>query len=178
MANPLFFFFGLLRDPDILETVIGRSITHLLMKPAGLPGFRLYRMRNESFPLLVEESGAIVTGVAVEGLSPLDRERIVFFESVEYDLRPMTIRLIEGNQTEARVFKGNERSDHLPESWSFETWQETSKTQDLREARLWMSLFSLLPLPEADAFWDTAIDSGQDLEQAICELKAKFESGR
>ena len=57
-----FFFFGLLRDAEVLELVTGRPWTTERFTGARLGGARLVRLRGETFPMLVPAIGAWVQG--------------------------------------------------------------------------------------------------------------------
>ena len=98
-----FFFFGSLRDHDVLEVVIGRSFPHRAFPAAQLPAHRLERMAKETFPLLVAAPGSRAPGVVVEGLEAADIERIHFFESVEYEPRLHTVELAAGGTLDCQM---------------------------------------------------------------------------
>ncbi len=63
------FFFGLLRDSDVLELVTGRPWAADRFTGAWLAGARLIHLRGETFPMLVAAPGGRVSGVVVEGLA-------------------------------------------------------------------------------------------------------------
>ena len=62
-----FFFFGLLRDADVLELVTGRPWTADRFTGARLADARLVRLRGETFPMLVAAPDVWVPGVLVAG---------------------------------------------------------------------------------------------------------------
>jgi hypothetical protein len=152
-----FFFFGLLRDRDILETVLGRPVAADGFALARLAGYRLARLRGDSFPLLLSAPGASVEGVVVEGLAGRDIERIAFYESIEYEPRAVEVTLAGEGAVEARVFVGSPAAAHDGEDWRFEDWRARHKADDLLEAELWMTLHGHLGIAEADRLWDQAM---------------------
>ena len=164
-----FFFFGLLCDLEVLNLVAGRSGPGHPFPPGRLPGYRLVRMRNETFPMLVAAPGAHVPGVIVDGLGEAELDRIMFFESVEYEPKAMEIECA-GGTLEAMAFATTARAvaDHEP--WTFETWQRRFKAQDLYEARLWMSFHGVVDVAEADRLWDQARAAGRPLEELVAEV--------
>ncbi len=48
-----YFFFGTMRDRDVLELVVGRPVTDADTEAAALPGYRLARAIDDSYPALV-----------------------------------------------------------------------------------------------------------------------------
>ena len=52
--GPTLFFFGTLRDEDVLRIVLGSGFDHTVMQPGHLIGNRLELVQEEDFPMLVE----------------------------------------------------------------------------------------------------------------------------
>ena len=167
-----FFFFGLLRDADVLELVTGRPWTADRFTGARLAGVRLVRLRDETFPMLVATPGVGVPGVLVEGLTEADLDRIRFFESVEYRPATVEVELPGGEWVEARAFATTLRAVHDEGPWSFEDWSLYDKTRALHEAELWMALHGHLSVEEADRRWDAALAAGQAIEDMVREVRA------
>ena len=168
-----FFFYGLLSDVETLDIVLGRPAPEGPWLPARLADRRLVRLRGDSYPLLVAAPGETVPGFVVEGLGPEDRNRIGFYESVEY--APQTVRVTLGNGTplEALAFSTGERAVIDPTPWSFEEWRRHHKARDLREAELWMSLYGHLDIETADRLWDRALESGESLESLVTRITGR-----
>ena len=166
-----FFFFGLLRDAEVLGLVTGRPWAADRFTGARLAGVRLVRLRGETFPMLVAAPGVWAPGVLVEGLTESDLDRIGFFESVEY--RPSTVKVEPqgGERVEARAFATTLRAVHNEEPWSFEIWRLRDKARALHEAELWMALYGHLSVEEADRRWDAALAAGQTIEDLVCEVR-------
>jgi hypothetical protein len=164
-----FFFFGLLSDLDILELVIDRPAPGKPFPPARLADHRLVRMWRETFPMLVPASGVHVPGVIVDDLSEADVERILFFESVEYEPTPIAV-LSEGGRVDAHAFATTARAVADQEPWTFEDWRRRFKAHDLRAARVWMALYGHLDVAEADRLWDEAVAAGRPFEDVVDEI--------
>jgi hypothetical protein len=165
-----FFFFGLLRDMDMLELVIDRRPPAQAIPRARLGDARLVRLREETFPMLVRSPGEWVPGVIVEGLTGADVERIHFFESVEYEPCAVEVELLEGGRAEALAFAATTRVGHDDVAWRFEDWVARHKARDLREAELWMAFFGHLEIAEADRRWDEALAAGRSIEDLVREV--------
>ncbi len=165
-----FFFFGLLRDMDMLELVIDLRPPAQAFSRARLRDARLVRLRDETSPTVVPSPGAWVPGVTVEGLTEADVERIHFFESVEYEPRAVEVELLEGGRTEALAFAATACMAHDDVEWRFEDWVARHKARDLREAELWMAFFGHLEIGEADRRWDEALAAGRSIEALIREV--------
>ncbi len=166
-----FFFFGLLRDADVIERVTGRPWTADRFTGARLAGARLVSLRGETFPMLVAAPGVWVPGVLVEGLTESDLDRIGFFESVEYRPATVEVELRAGGRVAARAFAATLRAVHHEEPWSFEIWRRRDKARALRETELWMALFGHLSAEEADRRWDAALAAGQTIEDLVREVR-------
>lgn len=164
-----FFFFGLLSDLDILELVIDRPAPGQPFPPARLADHRLVHMRRETFPMLVRAPGAQVPGVIVDGLSEADVDRILFFESVEYEPAPIAVRS-EGRRVDAHAFATTARAVTDQEPWTFEDWRRRFKAHDLRATRVWMALYGHLDVVEADRLWDEAVAAGRPFEDVVDEV--------
>ncbi len=174
-----FFFFGLLSDPELLDLVLDRPLPGHPFPAARLDGHRLVRVRRETFPMLVPAPGRQVPGIMVDGLSDADVRRITFFESVEYEPRPLAVDFA-GAQVEALAFATTARAVPDQEPWTVEDWQVRFKAHDLREARLWMSFYGVVDVVEADRLWEAARASGrpfEDLVTEVCGLPRRARSG-
>ncbi len=166
-----FFFFGLLRDSDVLELVTGRPWAADRFTGARLADARLVHLRDETFPMLVAAPGVWVPGVLVEGLAESDLDRIGFFESVEYQPSTVEVELQGGGGIEARAFAATARAAPHEEPWSFENWSLHHKARALRETELWMALHGHLSAEEADRRWDAARAAGQTIEDMVREVR-------
>ncbi len=174
-----FFFFGLLSDPEILNLVAGRPVPGDPFPPARLLGHRLVHMRRETFPVLVAAPGRQVPGVLVDGLTEADVGRILFFESVEYEPRPVAVDY-NSDTLEALAFATTAHALPDQEPWTFEDWRTRFKAHDLREAELWMSLHGIVDVAEADRLWEEARAAKRpftDLVAEVCGAAPRKETG-
>jgi len=166
-----FFFFGTLRDFDVLELVVDRPAHELAISEAYLPAHRTVRLRRDPFPILIAEPDSRAEGIVVEGLTSADLDRIHFFESVEYRASEVTpILSHSGERVSAQVFAGSGRAFHDNEPWHIDDWRRRHKMTMLRESRLWMALYGHLDLAEADRLWDKALAEGRPLEEMVTEI--------
>ena len=173
-----FFFFGSLRDGQILEVVIGRPLPQRALPAASLPGYRLERMARETFPLLVEAVDEVAPGVVVEGLLEADIARIHFFESIEYEPQTHTVDLAAGGRRACQIFAATAAGGRTGEAWRYEDWRPRHQARELREARLWMAFYGLLSPAEADRLWDQAVAEGRPLEDLVTEITGQIRPRR
>ncbi len=171
-----FFFFGSLRDHDMLEAVIGRTFPRRPFPSAHLYDHRLERMAKATFPLLVAAPAARAPGVVVEGLEAADIERIHFFESVEYEPRLETVELTGGGALDCHLFAATAVAGATGEPWHYEDWAARHKAEELREARLWMAFHGRVTAEEADRLWDEAVAAGRAVEDLVAELTGLSEA--
>lgn len=119
-----FFFYGTLRDPDVLGPVIGRNPP---MQPAILPGWRAVRRRGRHYPILIEAAGASAEGVTVEGLREAEAARLDKYEGAEY----VTAELVVAGAP-ARVYLPAPGVPHDGEDWTLERWRREHKAAILK----------------------------------------------
>jgi len=165
-----FFFFGLLRDRDVLELVIDRPLPVQAFRRARLGDACLVRLHDETSPMMVRNPGAWVPGVIVGGLAGADLERIHFFESLEYEPCTVAVEPLDGGRVEALAFAATAGATHDDEEWRFEDWVARHKARDLRETELWMAFFGHLEIAEADRRWDEALAAGRSIEDLVREV--------
>jgi hypothetical protein len=146
------FFFGSLRDQDLLAVVLGRSIDDLIFTEATLLGFERRRARDEAFPIIVPHPGGRVDGVVVDGLTAADLDRIQFYESDDYELRPFAVETPAG-RVEAQVFLPTEALEDEGVTWDFEVWLEEEKPMCLFLAEELMSYYGVLTPEQYEALW-------------------------
>jgi hypothetical protein len=168
-----FFFFGLLRDREVLELVLGRPVSGWPLPCARLPDHRLVRLRGDNFPLLVAAPGGSVEGILVEGLGREELARLHFFESVEYAPRAVRVQDSSGAWLDAQVFGATGRAAADGADWRFEDWLARHKARDLHETALWLALYGHLEPAEADRRWDEARAEGRALEELVREVSGK-----
>lgn len=116
---PDFFFYGTLRHPPLLETVLGRRVA---TEPARLPGHEVRAVAGETFPILCAGPGH-AEGVLARGLTEADVLRLDFYEGgFSYCLHE--IELVAGGvRGLASVFVAP--PDYVAAGpWDFAAWQE------------------------------------------------------
>jgi hypothetical protein len=90
-VTPTLFAYGTLREPLILEGVLGHPLDSLELRAATAPGFRTVFYPGRIYPALVEAAGEIAEGLSVGGLSPADLAILDLFEGNEYERRAIMI---------------------------------------------------------------------------------------
>ncbi|MCZ4280586.1 gamma-glutamylcyclotransferase [Kiloniella laminariae] len=153
MQGQRLFFFGSLMDPDVLEIVTGRAIDQTHLKPGTLEGYRCEREVKESYPVLVPCPGGKATVLIAEGLSETEIDRILFYETGEYDLVPFTVDDGTG-KLEAQGFATGEGIKTSGDTWRLNVWQATEKSDFLPLASAFMAAYGKMSIPEALKYWD------------------------
>lgn len=162
-----YFFFGSLVDRDILEAVIGRPPPGYPFAAATLRDYRCMKVIGETFPVLLKSPGGSAPGALVEGLNDHDIDRILFFESDEYEAVPLSVDRADGRCLTAHVFLKTDKLVTVEEAWRFEDWLAHHKDDYLRETRLWMALYGYVDYREADRLWDEAVAAGRPLQDLV-----------
>ncbi len=152
------FFFGTLRDTDLLEAVLGGPADRLERVEARLPDVSIQRAADYDFPLLVSSPGGEADGILVSGLSPDDIDRIRFFEDYEYELRPTAV-LVEGEARAAYVFSATSDLPSSGEPWTLAGWTSAAKTLMLAVTRELMAThYGRIDPADVDAVWHAIYD--------------------
>ncbi|RKF17262.1 NUDIX domain-containing protein [Roseovarius spongiae] len=87
------FFYGTLRDPELLRIVIGTDPDDMRITPAVLPDHAVDWARGQSFPTLTPQAGAQAEGLLATDLSEAEVARFDFYEgSFGYRLRAVEVR--------------------------------------------------------------------------------------
>ncbi|WP_085904268.1 gamma-glutamylcyclotransferase family protein [Kiloniella majae] len=150
------FFFGSLMDQDVLEIVLGRSVDMQNFKQGFLMGYQCEREAKESYPVLIPSPGKQADVLIAETLSLKDIDRILFYETGEYDL----VRFIlQENETEitALGFATGEGIASSGQRWHLHVWQKKDKAAFLPLAKRFMEAYGKITLPEALLFWDELV---------------------
>ncbi|RPB03534.1 hypothetical protein L873DRAFT_1670109 [Choiromyces venosus 120613-1] len=99
----------------------------LRVRPALLPSYCRYHVKNVDYPGIVPEAGKSVRGTCVEGLTEMDIWRLDIFEGTEYTRKVVQIKILdkEGNETgeekEATTYEWVAGEDELEdEEWDFQ----------------------------------------------------------
>lgn len=131
-GDPPMFFYGSLRDLDLLAQVAGERPAAL--RPALVRGRRVVAAPGESFPVLTPAADAAAEGVLVDGLSDAALRRILAYEGEGYRLKPIEVDC-DGARVAARCFAPGAafeaRIAALPATtpeWSFDRWRAEEKT--------------------------------------------------
>ena len=149
-----YFFCGTMRDRDVLELVVGRRVADPDMEPAALPGYRLARAIDESYPALLPHAGCRIDGVLVHRLSAAEVERILWFEGREYASRSVEVVLRDGAHAPASIFVPTEVLEFAEDEWEFDHWRGTEKDLLMTLVRGHMKLLGRATQDEAIRVWD------------------------
>jgi len=73
----------------------------LRVRPALLPSYCRYHVKNADYPGVVPEDGKSVRGTCVEGLTRMDIWRLDTFEGIEYARKMVRVKILDkkGNET-------------------------------------------------------------------------------
>lgn len=146
------FFYGSLRDPELIEIVLGRPLAPGETRPARAPGHATRRLVDEAYPVLVRARGATAPGLLLAAPDPDGLARLTFFEEAEYGLAPLTVETEDG-PVEAVHFRGTEKPVVSDAAWDFARWQEQDRAVAVEAARELMDHYGRLPVEEIDTIW-------------------------
>jgi hypothetical protein len=118
------FFYGTLRDPLILRTVLGRRVPARSIAAAWMGGCGLRTARGETFPVAVPAIAGRIAGIVVSGLGGRDLARLQRFEGGDFRLARGLVA-IEPLETPQPVlwFQPRPCLKASPARWRFEHWR-------------------------------------------------------
>ena len=120
------FFYGTLRHLPLLERVLGRPASSLSLAAASLRDHSVRAVQGQDFPMIQTEQGCRAEGILVCELTPVEIERLAFYEGgFDYDLQPFTVDLEDGSQAEAQVFFLSPGISTPGDFWSLQNWIDT-----------------------------------------------------
>ena len=151
-TTPLFFF-GSLMDKEVLEIVLGRPMDTDLLKTGTLRGYRCEREAKESYPILIPCPGGEAKVLLADSLGQEDIQRILFYETGEYDLVPFTITS-DSKQVTALGFATGENIHTSGETWQLEAWQNKDKQAFRPMASKFMEGYGKMSILQALEYWD------------------------
>ena len=146
------FFYGSLRDREMLELVLGRSLPSSCLEPAAAEDRAALRLVDEDYPVLVPAEGRRAEGVLLHGATEADLARIRFFEEEEYELAPITVRTDRGI-VEAQHLGGTEKPQASEVSWDFDAWCRSDRPAAIEATREYMAHYGRLSAAELDSIW-------------------------
>ncbi len=152
--TPLFLY-GTMLDMEILELVLGRSVSAGELMAARLEGFRRVKVPDESYPVLVAANESGIGGAVISKLSASDWDRVIFFENVEYEHRECVVQLDDGTELIAVFYSDGVMVPGADDEWTLEWWQEVHKPHLMPAICEYMTLFGKASFEEADAAWET-----------------------
>lgn len=172
------FFFGSLMDKELVRLVLDREIGDLHFTSAELLGYERRRAKNESFPIIVPTPGGRVEGVLVEGLTAADVERIRWYESDDYALRPCLVG-IEERRHEAHVFLATESLEPEATGWDFDHWARTEKPMCIALATEIMAQYGQIGPDELVRRWPEmkARAAARFFGEPVVELRTRRRAG-
>ncbi|MEM6623068.1 MAG: gamma-glutamylcyclotransferase [Pseudomonadota bacterium] len=146
------FFFGSLRDRELLEVVLGRPVSSEDRRGAVALGYQARTLAAEAYPHLAPTPGNRADGIVVSNLTAADLDRLIYFEEAEYGLAPIDVQTDAG-VVSAQYFQATAKAVPTDDVWDFDAWTRTERDTALAAAEELMSHKGLVPLEEMDSIW-------------------------
>ena len=174
---PALFAYGTLTSTEVMCALTGANVAASAIS-AVLENHRLCKLRNRSYPTVVEAAGSEVVGLVYQCLDGLAWRTIDAYEGVEYVLVDATVRTLTGEIIKVKIFKLRDSfltsNLLLDEEWEFDVWQRNyldkaiSDCVEFREEVAAVRKRELLRgLAEAKFDEDTMLTIGGDEEQDV-----------
>lgn len=158
VSHPIFIY-GTLLDNDILDLVLGRTVSKEQRFAATLLGYEKFTYPGDSFPILQTRLGAQAEGAVLFDLTSEDIDRMHFYEGDEYGFTEVEVVLEDGRLCRAFYNKASDEHIISNELWQLNQWQQTHKATFLDYTARYMALYGKMSVDEADAVWRAMVDS-------------------
>lgn len=136
------FFYGTLCHGPLLQAVLGRLPD---TRPARLPGFALFWVEGEDFPVVEAAPGAVAEGLLAEGLTEADQARLDFyFGWSSGGAREMAVD-VDGAEVTARVSLARAGRWRTGAPWRLADWQARFGDLAVATAEDIMALYGQAP---------------------------------
>ncbi|MEO0426978.1 MAG: NUDIX domain-containing protein [Pseudomonadota bacterium] len=165
------FFFGTLRDPELLEVVLGRSLRAGELRPARAWGVVAWQVADEAYPMLREEDGGIAEGALFFPAAEDEIEALRFYEEEEYELFPITV-VAERSPFDARYFGATEKLLPGTAAWCFESWRREERGVAIAAAEELMLLRGRVPMERIDDYWPAIMNRARQRARAAASEPA------
>ncbi|MEM9045914.1 MAG: NUDIX domain-containing protein [Pseudomonadota bacterium] len=146
------FFYGSLRDHELLEIVLDRPVAAGEVICATAADHTTCRLVTDAYPILVPLPGGHAEGSVLLAPTDLDVDRMIYFEEAEYGLVDISVHTGEG-PIEALYFRGTDKQPPTELAWDYGAWQEHDRAAALHAAREYMSYYGKLTINEVDTLW-------------------------
>ncbi len=121
-------FYGTLRDPDVLASVLGFPLTVQKASEHTLQGFHCERIDGEAYPLLRTDPHRSTVFDLYHDVSEDIWRKLVEYESEDYSY--VTLDICNKSY---RVFIAKDYIQSTGETWTLEDFQNRYKTSFLKE---------------------------------------------
>jgi hypothetical protein len=131
-----FFFYGTLRDRDLLSLVLGRPVARDALKPAMLRDWRCRPARGKTYPIVVRERGAVTEGDVIDGVSANERRRLAIHEGEGFDPIRAFATIGGGTPLGVMLFAPSSKAPPaLDGDWSLDEWRLRHKARAMETVR-------------------------------------------
>jgi gamma-glutamylcyclotransferase (GGCT)/AIG2-like uncharacterized protein YtfP len=129
-AKPLFVY-GTLRDPDIMDALLGRPVRS---QQASAPGFRSVHHPHRTYPALIPSADGKAPGLLLRLLTPAELAILDTFEGDEYRRATIAVSTPAG-LVDADVYLPIAAIPPDAAPWTLEQWTQEHKAAMLDEER-------------------------------------------
>jgi hypothetical protein len=126
------FAYGTLRDPDVLEGVLGHIVPPNRLRPATARGYAVVFFPGRTYPAIRRDENATAAGTLIDNVSEAEWLCLDTFEGDVYRRTPIDI-VVDGRPVTADAYLPAIDIGPTP-PWRLEDWQARSKAGFLSPA--------------------------------------------
>lgn len=142
------FFYGTLCDRGLLSIVLGDDQSKVMISDAVLDDHAVYWVKDQSYPIIVHETGARTRGLLVQGLSERHVARLDFYEGgFGYELRDFRVSTDAG-MSDCQMYWPDDPKLVCGDPWDLALWRDRFGETIRLAAHETMSYFGTLTTHE------------------------------
>lgn len=124
------FVYGTLLAPEIVHAVVGRVPAS---QPAALHGYARYTVKQQVYPGVIEQEGAVIEGAIYRGMHPDEWRRLDEYEGTLYVRRAVEVSVGPGSgnptvRTQCYVVPRESASALSTEPWDLQRFMREHST--------------------------------------------------
>jgi len=142
------FFYGTLRDADLLRLILGPCADNIIIRDAQLAQHCVYWAKDQVFPMICAEPGAIAVGVLLTDLTDEHVARLDYYEGgFGYTLKPIQVSVTD-EIFDALTYFPDSGLWERGEVWSLPAWQAAWGDLNRKAAQEAMGYFGQISAAE------------------------------
>lgn len=123
------FIYGTLRDNEVCEKVLGRTVLPTSLTPAYAKDYAIFKVADVSYPCLLPEKGTCAQGFILSDLTDEDLQILDRFEGENYKRVPIEVHV--GDEVMISHYYQPNQKLQTDGAWDLSVWRQEAKADFL-----------------------------------------------